>query len=387
MAAGHVRRDGYCYVASLKYSPIMWNHARAVGEPIAQQDVPVRYLLDEGYGWMLGEGRGDCDLLPSAQGANPLRHLVAFLRGGGSRSVRERFRAQAPAVLVFVNLNPLIDRVVLRIARRANPQLRVVALLHEPHAAEKSIYGRTRALLLHVYEWLSRDMARRCDAIILPSETAREAFDAHYRGFRGERRVIPLSFADERCEEALERRYVSFIGHIAHARQKGLDLFLEMVEEAARRGSDHLFQIVTSEDPSRALAGLSSEARARLHVVHRDRLTDQEISRAIRASKAVVLLQRRVMQSGVVPMAMMNGTPVLASDLDGLTQFVTQGETGEVLPVDPSLDARFEALDRIDAKLDEMSPRCRKLYEETFDSRRVIPSVPWILGRSASTPL
>ncbi|MCH2185129.1 glycosyltransferase, partial [Myxococcota bacterium] len=298
------------------------------------------------------------------------------------KRLRELFQEHPPSTLVFMNLNPLVDRLTIRIARKANPAVRVVSFLHEPHTTQKLVYGFKRASLLYVYEFFSRGMARLSDAVILPSENAGEVFDRFFSGFRGDARIIPLPYADERCDEEFERRYVSFVGHIGNAYQKGFDLFLEMVEENAKRSGKLVFQLVTGENPENALSALSPSARESLSVVHQDRLTDQKISQAVRQSLAVVLLQRRVMQSGVLPVAFMNGTPVIASDLEGFTEFVDEGKTGCILPVDPTLEQRFEAIERIREKIDEMAPLSRRAYEERFGRTRVAPHVPFILGLS-----
>ena len=72
--------------------------------------------------------------------------------------------------------------------------------------------------------------------------------------------------------------------------------------------------------------------------------------------------------------------PPSEAHLPGLTQFVETGKTGWVVPVEPSLDARFEAIDAVRARLPEMEVACRRAYEETFDSRCVLPHVAWIVG-------
>ena len=223
-------------------------------------------------------------------------------------------------------------------------------------------------------------MARASDAIVLPSRQAGEVYERFYGKLGKPYRVVSLPFMDARCNEALERRHTTFVGHIGNAYQKGIDLFIEMIEESFDRPGEHSFQLVTGEDPRDLLGALSERARGRLRVVHEVPLGDAEISRAIRESVAVVLLQRRVMQSGVLPVALMNGTPVLVSDLAGFTQYIEDGKTGRVVPVEASLDQRFDAIEDIRRDLEAMAAECRRVYEETFDSRKVGPNVAWILG-------
>lgn len=371
-----------CYVASLKYSPVMWTHGRGFGEPIREAGHSVRYLLAADYDWLSADSGLDADLLPVSDSPNPLGVLLRFLWSGGTARARAVFRENPPGVLLFVNLNPFIDRILIRIARRINPAVRVVGYLHEPRTTEKLVYGWRRAALLRVFEMFTYSMAQACDAIVLPSSHAEEIYKRFFGGLRKPYRVISLPFVDAQCKDALERRYISFVGHIGNAYQKGVDLFLEMIEESFHRPGEHAFQLVTGEDPGRLLDGLSEKARGRLRVVHETPLSDEKISRAIRESVAVVLLQRRVMQSGVLPVALMNGTPVIVSDLKGFTQYVEDGQTAKVLPVEPSLDQRFEAIEDVRRDLGAMSTECRRVYERTFDSRTVASSVSWLLGRS-----
>jgi glycosyltransferase involved in cell wall biosynthesis len=370
-----------CYVASLKYSPVMWNHGRGLGEPVGQAGFPIRYLLASGYDWLCEDSELDVDLISLGGDSNPLLSLLSFFTSGAPRKLRDLFRAHPPSMLLFVNFNPLIDRIVVRIARGANPRARIVALFHEPHTEEKLVDGWKRALLLTAYEFLSKRIVRLSDAVILPSENARDTFHRFIPSFRGDSRVIPLVYVDVACGENLDRRFVSFVGQIGNAHQKGLDLFIEMVEENVRRSGDLAFQLVTGQSPQRLLESLSAEARASLKVVHAEQLTDEAISRAIRESLAVVLLQRRVMQSGALPMALMNGTPVLVSRLKGFTEFVEEGRTARILPVDSSLDQRFNAIGEIRENIDFMAPLCRRSYEEKFDSRCVAEHVPFLMGR------
>lgn len=363
----------------------MWSLGRGLGEPIRKAGHPVRYLLASGYDWMCRDSNLPIGLIPVRNSPNPLMSLLSFLVNGGIKTVREVFSENPPSTLLFVNLNPFVDRIVIRIARQVRPDVRIVCLYHEPHTENKLIYGPKRAVLLTAYEALSRGMANRSDAIILPSEHAGQTFERYFPRFRGQHRVIPLPYVDEACEENLERRYISFVGHLGNARQKGLDLFLEMAEKDENKSTEPAFQLITGDAPGPKLKDLSQSALKNLRVVHREKLTDQEINRGIRESVAVVLLQRRVMQSGVLPMAFMNGTPVIVSDLEGFTQFVDDEVTGCILPVEPTLEQRFAAVERIRERVNEMSPRCRRTYEEQFDSRCVSEHVPFILGLVEST--
>lgn len=381
MAGPSRERAEVCWIASLKYAPVMWSIGRALGEPIAAAGLPVRYLLAGDYAWLTGSDRADAEILPTRDTANPLASLMAFVRSGAFARIRRAFAEHPPRVLVVVNLNQLVDRVLVRLARRANPQVRVVLMLHEPYTEDKLVYGWRRSLLLVVFERLTRGLARRADAIVLPSANALRAYRHYYSGVAAAVGVIDLPLVDEACPDECERRYVSFLGQISHAHQKGLDLFLEMVA-AATGEADVEYRIITGNDTAALADSLDERALERLDVVSERPLSDAVIHRALRESLMVVILQRRVMQSGALPMALMNGTPVIVSDLPGLTQFVEHGDTGWVVPVESDLATRLGAVEEIRARMPAMAERCRLYFEKTFSTASVSRHVPWLLGES-----
>jgi len=353
----------------------MWNHGRAYGEPIQHAGHKVKYLLDSDFDWMPKDSDLHTHLFAMRNTSNP---FLGFCDLGWSNRTKPRriFEEDPPQIVFITNLNPIADRLVVHLARKANPSVRINCLLHEPYTEGKKVYGWKRAILLHGFGFLCRGMVKKSTAVVLPSENAKATFDRHYSSFTGISRLIPLTFFDERWHKDLDRVFFTFLGHVENAHQKGLDLFLDMVEESVNRPGDYAFQLITGKNPEEALKVLSSTARKRLRVVHQDQLSDARVNKALTESIAVILLQRRMMQSGALSSALVNGTPAIVSDLEGVTQFVKDGETGVVLPVEPTLDQRFEALDRVRAHSREMSENSRRPHEQTFDSRLIAPEIP-----------
>ena len=153
-----------------------------------------------------------------------------------------------------------------------------------------------------------------------------------------------------------------------------------MVKCASKTHPELRFRIVTGDDTQSLLNQISPEARERLEVITDSPLSDETIQNAIRSSTVVTILQRRVMQSGSLPVAMMNGTPVLVTALRGLTQFVEEGQNGRVVALHSTPEERLLILQEMVNNLSTMSPAARRYYEDTFDSRNVTPHIPWLLG-------
>ena len=364
----------------MKYAPVMWNIARAFGQPLATAGEDVRYLLTDSYRWMVDPHRTDIETVESSKTANPLTSLASFIRKGGVTQVRHAFAQSKPRLVVFMNFNQLVDRLIIREARRANPKVRIVLLVHEPYTEDKNVYGRKRAALLYFYEKLTLGLARRADSVILPSWNAEETWQKHSRGLNRDTRTIPLPFVDESPTSQPNRTHISFVGQITHAHQKGLDLFIEMVECASKTHPELRFRIVTGDDTQSLLDQISPEGRERLEIITGNPLSDETIQDSLRSSVAVTILQRRVMQSGSLPIAMMNGTPVLVTPLRGLTQFVEEGQNGRIVGLDSTPEERLLVLQEMVSNLPTMSQAARRYYEDTFDSRNVASHIPWLLG-------
>ena len=153
-----------------------------------------------------------------------------------------------------------------------------------------------------------------------------------------------------------------------------------MVECASKTHPELRFRIVTGDDTQSLLDQISPEGRERLEIITGNPLSDETIQDSLRSSVAVTILQRRVMQSGSLPIAMMNGTPVLVTPLRGLTQFVEEGQNGRIVGLDSTPEERLLVLQEMVSNLPTMSQAARRYYEDTFDSRNVASHIPWLLG-------
>lgn len=142
-----------------------------------------------------------------------------------------------------------------------------------------------------------------------------------------------VSTEDARAKLSIEksRKVVLFFGQIKEV--KGLDLLLSSLKAVIDR--DHSVQLVVAgkvwKDDFSKYADIISrnglEENVRLDVRY---IPDDEAPLYYRAADLVVLPYRRIYQSGVLLMAMSYGRSVVVSDLPGMTEVVTDGETGFV---------------------------------------------------------
>jgi glycosyltransferase involved in cell wall biosynthesis len=122
-------------------------------------------------------------------------------------------------------------------------------------------------------------------------------------------------------------QWFSFLGRIE--RYKGLDVFLKAAEDVALDFPNSRFYVGGAGDlePYReALDRLGS----RVVVEHRE-ISNEETDEVMRKSWAVVLPYTSATQSGVIPVAYWNGSPVISTNAGALAEMVREGETGFIV--------------------------------------------------------
>jgi D-inositol-3-phosphate glycosyltransferase len=212
--------------------------------------------------------------------------------------------------------------------------------------------------------FLTSLMLRNSDGYLVMSESVERDLDRLKPGAARRRVPHPLyaqfdrgrwTRETARAKLGLEGEVAVFFGYVR--RYKGLDLLLEAWPAVrARRAVTLVAAGEFYEDPApyRALAAAAGgEPGVRLL----DRyLPDDEVEALFKAADVVVLPYRSATQSGVTHVAYALGVPVILTDVGGLGETVTAGETGLVVPPeDPG--ALAEAVVRFFAE--GMAPRLR----------------------------
>jgi glycosyltransferase involved in cell wall biosynthesis len=92
-----------------------------------------------------------------------------------------------------------------------------------------------------------------------------------------------------------------------------------------------------------------------------------------------VALYKETMQSGVIPVAWMKGTPVIGTEIEGITEWIRDRETGVIVSANPSIDEITAAIRYIKEHFEEMTPQCRASYLANFDDGNWQKEYGWIL--------
>jgi glycosyltransferase involved in cell wall biosynthesis len=116
----------------------------------------------------------------------------------------------------------------------------------------------------------------------------------------------------------------------------------------------------------------------KVKIINKDTITNSEINEVIRESHAVFRLDKEVTQSGVLPLAYMNKTPIIARDIQGLTQHVKHKKNGYIVPLDCSVDDLVDAMEFIKDNFERMSENARKSYEEKWSGQNWDSYYSWL---------
>lgn len=284
--------------------------ALVCSEPIEEMEWEVTRNLDC-YG--LSTYEGVVGAVRSMVSWETRQHIVEFLG-----------RAE-PDVIYHANVHPLSPLV-----NWLAPDVPIVVTVHDPWLVSVKRNFRMAPL-----QWLA---VRQATAVVVLSEAAKN--ELMKRGF-GERDVHvsqlgpffpkygnrPVLGAGEGGDGGVNEGAVLFFGQVRP--YKGLGVLLRAFESIEAEYPRARLLVVCSG----SLRGYGSLlSRLRNVEVHRGWVRYEEIAMWLRRATCVVLPYVGASQSGVAPMAMAEGVPVVASDVGGLSEQVKDGSTGYVVP-------------------------------------------------------
>ena len=250
---------------------------------------------------------------------------------------------------------------LLRFVKSLFPFTPVILWLHEPFKEDKKIYA-SKAVIIYLVEWFQTLSLRFIDVVILHSKRAFHLFQRRYPDFKGQVRMIPLQFIDDGCDSLLARQYITFLGRADRA--KGIDLFFDLIKDNSDEWS---YQIVTSSNINSYINLLSSSSRQKLFMLNKPKVSDKELRDAAANSLAVLALYKETMQSGVIPLSLMKGTPIIGTNIAGITEWINDGETGVIVQESPSVAEIKAAMSYIKHNFADMTQKCRTAYLSMFD--------------------
>lgn len=294
------------------------------------------------------------------------------------RKCSNLFQKNPPAFICLYNPHPL-NSAIEKLAKKYAPNDIRAIYLHEPAKPGKASYGLKGRMFFEIVELCQRRAIKHSTDIILPSPVAENLFEEYYPDYHGKTHYAPILVPDRPGPINQSRKYFSMVGRFNFS--KRLDLFIEAANEAVKMGEDLKFQVATASQIDEYVQRLTPEAESRMNIVNKVNISDEEIYECLAKSYAVLCIHPMVTQSGVVTVAFMNSTPVIARNSLGFTQFVKHGYNGWILPEDFTPKDLIIAMKSVRDNIEVLSKNARQTYEDLFSEKNWPGRYDWLIQK------
>jgi len=364
-------------IICLKYAPGNWQHMKSFAYCLKERGYNVHFIISQNFQWMNIDFSDMADYLASSKSFLTILLDVFLFFLWRWYSFIKIFRKYKPRVILFVMWHPL-NYFLAKILKTLYPNTQTCYWMHEPYKVDKSEY-KEKLIAFNAIEYLQQMLLPFIDIVILHSNRALNAFNIRYSNYKGKIKLIPLLFKDEcKIKDVSSRMFdITFIGNAARA--KGIDDFFEIVKKNRELNLGLRLQLVTPSKIDRYLSELDCWPDSLLKVINKPRISDDEIREACAKSLTIIAPYRETTQSGVVPVAFMCGTPVIATDIEGLREYVIDKVNGMLISKDFSLENVISVLKYVKENFSELSQNARKSYEETWAEWNFDKYYEWLI--------
>lgn len=272
--------------------------------------------------------------------------------------------------LIIFNIS-LYDKKIIKLLKKYNADLKVVLVYHEPWRGLRNEIKRqkTYSNILKTIgrKILANSLLKKVDRVWLPSKEAERQYKKIDYNINNNYDIFPLIFRDELDEKINTKNkiYFSYIATVAPSRR--FNEYLSFIKKYATIDKNMKFMIATS---SNIVSFLDKDLNnlidtKRLIVKHNYNLTNKEINEAYYKSIAVWLVYKESTQSGVLCKSFMNGTPVIASNIEAFREYINNNNNSII--VENFEDNKIkEALTKIYTNLDFFSKNARDDFLKLF---------------------
>ena len=330
-------------VVSLNFSPGHISHLKAYQLLFTSLGCKTSIFLADGYREFVGEN-------PSIKYTDDYKSIV---------------RSQPDVVFMY---NISIDNIKLaKECRRKG--INSIYVLHEPMGGWKELAKEGKAIVRAIGALVvNREICKNVSKVLLASETGKQNYERYMRSCNGNYSVFPLIFQDEYDDQkTYERKYFSYIGGFTAA--NGSNEYLKFVEYALEKNEDIKFLIATKNEIDGVLEGepfKTAIAKGRLSVQSGRPMTTEEINSFYRQSICVWNAYNRSTQSGVLPNALMQATPVIVNRNGAAKEVIEDREAGCYISMPPKNEEVLESYRYIWQHIQKMEDAARKVFLEKY---------------------
>jgi glycosyltransferase involved in cell wall biosynthesis len=228
---------------------------------------------------------------------------------------------------------------------------------------------------------LERFIARRCDHLIVASQTSRETLQRDVKGTRVQIAIMPNWVDTElfkpQVSPAKEYDFV-YVGRFAH--DKNPLLFLEAVEALRLRRHARYRVLCIGRGALREEAGKYAESHD-MHVTFIDSLPNKEVARALNKAKIYCISSRHEGCPKALLEAMSCGLLCVGTSVQGITDIIRDGDNGFLAA--PEAGAFSQALEKALSCYDACDVVRRKAVDHVaahYGFKKVMSDIVTLLG-------
>lgn len=347
------------YVGSLKYSPVFKSHCCAFGVACEKEGYFVRYLFSREYEWMLPK-----EIKEKTTFIGRSISISSMLKDALSFKSRERIRkifSKDQPTHIYMHNYHLLNHYIAKLSNGRNCSF--IYHVHEPYVQDKKVHGGFHQYWLYLFEHFQGKLLENTDIAIVSSKMAFHLFDLRYPNFSGKKMLIPLMYEDLGDCDMQDREYITFVGPPVPA--KNPEKFLEIVRYSKDNNLSLRFLLISRSK----VKDVRYFREKNLQVFSKERISDEEFGELIKRSVVVVTPYKRETQSSVILVSYGYGTPVVSSDVGGLSEFVYHKKTGYFVDVDAKVEKWIEGINYVQKNLAMLSKNCRKYFVENFSGK------------------
>ncbi len=169
----------------------------------------------------------------------------------------------------------------------------------------------------------------------------------------------------------VERKYITFIGRLTYI--KGIDLFIEMIKKLYDREKNYKFLII-GEGP---LKELVMQAKEEIPIKYIPKYPYDRIENVYRASKVLILTSRYEGLPTTVLESLACGTPVIATDVGGMSEVIHHNNNGLLIQANSFLSSLEDIANLINdkSKLEKMGQNGRQFVIRNFGWQKIVKEI------------
>lgn len=236
-------------------------------------------------------------------------------------------------------------------------------VLHEPWDSIKDLFSlgkrAPRRVAANVINYFT---SKHSHKVVLASSNGIAKYEKYMKRCNKNYALFPLIFCDDYDDkEVVERKYFSFIGGFTEPR--GCSAFLNYIKYSVKTGKNTKFCIATRNNLELTDPVLRQAIDDGILVVYSGKpMTSEEINLHYRESICSWNAYISSTQSGVLPNALMQGSPVLVTNRGDSSEIVSDKREGCFILLPHNNEEIEIAYNYIKSHTDEMSKEARKTF-------------------------